>query len=352
MTIEGPRPVASIHPALPPEGLLTQYSLATRKHLRWYLESDAPEPFLDPLVADYPARGGKMMRPAICIANARIFGEVGIEVMRCATAVELLHNALLIHDDVQDGSDMRRGGPTLHAMHGVPLAINAGDALMFTAFRPLLDAVSSMSPHVGRQVLEVTITMARQTAEGQALELGWRDRNISALSQSDYFRMALKKTAWMGMIWPAQLGCIVGSRGRADPDKVIRFGHFLGVAFQIEDDLRNLSLDPAYGKEQNGDIYEAKRTLMLIHVRNAASSEERRRINRFLGLTRAYRSEEDVLWLVALMRRHGSIKYARQVAAAMAGAALQEFHQTYGDVGECQDRQFLAGLVRWVFDRP
>ncbi|QPD00324.1 polyprenyl synthetase family protein [Qipengyuania soli] len=341
-----------IHPSLPPDGLLARYSAATKGQLRRYLENDSPEPFLDPLLAEYPDRGGKMMRPAICIANARIFGEAREEVYRCAAAVELLHNALLIHDDVQDGSDMRRGRPTLHAIHGMPLAINAGDALLFTAFRPLLDAVRTMGSDVGRQVLDVTMTMARQTAEGQALELGWRDRNVTDLAEADYFRMALKKTAWMGMIWPAQLGLIVGSWGRADPQRVIGFGHFLGIAFQIEDDLRNLSEDPGYGKEQNGDLYEAKRTLMLVHVRNAASVNERKRIDTFLGLTRDQRTDADVLWLAALMERKGSIAYARKVAAAMAGAALQEFEQAYGDIGDCEDRQFLAGLVRWVFDRP
>lgn len=348
----GNEALASFHPALPPEGLLARYSAATRGELRRYLEADNPEPFLDPLVAEYPDRGGKMMRPAICIANARIFGEARVEAYRCAAAVELLHNALLIHDDIEDGSDMRRGRPTLHAIHGTALALNAGDALLFTAFRPLLDAVRTMGAGVGQQVLDVTMTMARQTAEGQALELGWRDHNVTDLTEADYFRMALKKTAWMGMIWPAQLGLIVGSRGRADPQGVIGFGHFLGIAFQIEDDLRNLSDDPGYGKEQNGDLFEAKRTLMLVHVRNAASPVERARIDAFLGLTREERAPEDVLWLAGLMREKGSIEHARRVAAAMAGAALQEFSQAYGDVGDCEDRKFLAGLVRWVFDRP
>lgn len=352
MAMRGQGTVGMIHPSLPPEGLLARYSAATKGQLRRYLENDSPEPFLDPLLAEYPDRGGKMMRPAICIANARIFGEAREEVYRCAAAVELLHNALLIHDDVQDGSDMRRGRPTLHAIHGMPLAINAGDALLFTAFRPLLDAVRTMGTDVGQQVIDVTMTMARQTAEGQALELGWRDRNVTDLAEADYFRMALKKTAWMGMIWPAQLGLIVGSWGRADPQTVIGFGHFLGIAFQIEDDLRNLTADPGYGKEQNGDLYEAKRTLMLVHVRNAASKSERKRIDTFLGLTREQRGEAEVLWLAGLMEDKGSIEYARKVAAAMAGAALQEFEQTYGDIGECEDRKFLAGLVRWVFDRP
>lgn len=342
--------------------LLQRYGAATRAEVTRYLATSSPSPYLDEMLADYPARGGKMLRPAICIANAQVFGaglsgtqptgEAMIGAVRCAAAIEMLHNALLIHDDVQDGSEMRRGRPTLHALHGVPLAINAGDALLFSAFRPLIDAVRPFGGEVTRQVLEVTMTMARETAEGQALELGWRDKNVTDLTEADYLRMALKKTAWMGMIWPAQLGLILGSHGRGDAERVVRFGYFLGLAFQIEDDLRNLSEDPGYGKEQNGDLAEAKRTLMLIHVRGACDHTERARLDAFLALRREQRSPEDVLWLAQLMHARGSITHARAVAAAMAGAATHEFAGVYGALQPSEDLAFLGGLVRWVFDRP
>ena len=335
--------------------LISRYANLTRAELERYLSIDKPAPYLDDLMKDYPSRGGKMLRPAICIANARLFGSGSDDnpaAVRCAAAIELLHNALLIHDDVQDGSEERRGRPTLHAAHGIPLAINAGDALMFTAFRPLMDAIRPLGVEVTSQVLDITITMARQTAEGQALELGWRDYNITNLAETDYLRMALKKTAWMGMIWPAQLGLIIGSKGKADPEKVLRFGYFLGLAFQIEDDLRNLSDDPGYGKEQNGDLFEAKRTLMLIHVLGACNAAERIKLNAFLARRRDERSNEDVLWLAQLMRRLGSIDHAREVAAAIGGAASHEFSVAYAGLPPSEDLDFLSGLVRWVFDRP
>jgi geranylgeranyl diphosphate synthase type II len=154
------------------------------------------------------------------------------------------------------------------------------------------------------------------------------------------------------MIWPAQLGLLLGSGGRADPESVVRFGYFLGVAFQIEDDLRNLSVDPGYGKEMNGDLFEAKRTLMLIHVRKASSTPERERLDVFLGQPREERSADEVLWLAALMQRLGSIDHARSVAAALAGAASHEFTLAYGGLPDSTDRSFIAGLVPWIFARP
>ena len=331
--------------------VLEDYGRATRAELNRYLDGEGGAPFLDDLLGDYPSRGGKMLRPSICIANARVFGGKVEDAIRCAAAIELLHNGLLIHDDIQDGSELRRGRPTLHTLHGVPLAINAGDAMMFTALRPLIDALRPLGGDAASRVLDVSMTMARETAEGQALELGWRDRNVTELTEADYLRMALKKTAWMGMIWPAQLGLIVGSRGVANPDTVVRFGFFLGAAFQIEDDLRNLSADPGYGKEMNGDLFEAKRTLMLIHVRNVCSDSERVRLDAFLKQDRGQREPEEVLWLVGMMHELGSIAHARAVAAALAGAAAHEFQLTYGALTPSDDLRFIAGLIPWIFER-
>ena len=332
--------------------LLADYGQVTRRAVRRYLANENPAPFLDDLLTDYPERGGKMMRPAICIANARVFGGRMEDAIGSAAAVEILHNGLLIHDDIQDESELRRGRPTLHALHGVPLAINAGDAMMMAALRPLLDSLRAFSPSLAMKILDVTQTMARETAEGQALELGWRSHNRNDVTEADYLSMVLKKTAWMGMIWPAQLGLLIGTRGAADPESAVRFGFFLGAAFQIEDDLRNLSVDPGYGKEMNGDLLEGKRTLMLIHVRAACAPAEQSVLDDFLALRREERRPDQVRWLADLMKRCGSIEHARTTAHALAGAAAHECDLLYGGLPRSADRDFLAGLVNWVFERP
>jgi geranylgeranyl diphosphate synthase type II len=333
-------------------GVLEEYGEAARHAVQHYLKRERRAPYLDDLVADYPGRGGKLLRPCICIANARVFGGRLEDAVQSAAAIELLHNALLIHDDIQDGSELRRGRPTLHALHGVPLAINAGDAMLLLALRPLVDNLSHLGQDVSLRILEATQAMARETAEGQALELGWRDRNETEVSDQDYLMMVLKKTAWMGMIWPAQVGLLIGSHGMADPGSVVRFGFFLGAAFQIEDDLRNLVPDGGYGKELNGDLFEAKRTLMLLHTRRACTAAQRRRLDAFLSLRRPDRTEKEVGWLAELMHRHGSAAYARTVAEALAGAATHEFDLAYGHLPESRDKAFIAGLVPWVFQRP
>ena len=255
--------------------VLQEYGAATRSAMETYLYASQPHAYVHDLLADYPRRGGKMMRSSLCIANARLLG-ASLEDAACsAAAIELLHNGMLIHDDIQDGSDMRRNRPALHVLHGTPLAINAGDTLLLLSLRPLLDNVACIGPQSALAILRETERMAWESAEGQALELGWRRDNRLDLDDADYLTMVLKKTCWLAVIYPCRVGAIVGARGAIDPDRFVRFGFFLGAAFQIQDDLLNLQPDHAYGKERCGDLLEGKRTLMILHAYRHARAAER-----------------------------------------------------------------------------
>ena len=109
--------------------------------------------------------------------------------------------------------------------------------------------------------------MAQQTAEGQALDLGWRRDNHIELREEDYLTMVLKKTCWLTTLFPIRLGALIGSGGRANLDSLFNFAFFLGAAFQIQDDVLNLVGDhERYGKELAGDLLEGKRTLMLVNL--------------------------------------------------------------------------------------
>ena len=330
---------------------LKAHGAAARAELERFLNAQPEAPYLSALVADYPRRPGKMMRAGLCMAAAGLFGRRPPQAARAAAAIELFHNGLLIHDDIEDDSEERRGLPTLQRLHGLPLALNAGDATLMHAIALLLDALEPLGPHVVKQAMAATLRMSRESAEGQALELGWRDGGATGLSDSDYLEMVLKKTAWMSVIWPLQLGLLIGSGGRADPETVARFGFFLGAAFQIQDDLLNFVADPAYGKEWLGDLYEGKRTLMLIHLEQHASAAERAQVSALLALPRCARTRAMVEDVAALMERHGSLDHARAVAGALAGAAAHEHALAFGRLPETADRALLAGLIPWVFER-
>ncbi|MGH9676327.1 MAG: polyprenyl synthetase family protein [Candidatus Acidiferrum sp.] len=331
--------------------VLSEYGQLTRVSMQAYLPQDEPRSYLYELLGDYPQRGGKMLRSSLCIAMARAAGAKLEDAIPSAASVELLHNALLVHDDIEDASDKRRGAPTLHVLHGMPLAINAGDAMGLLSLRPLKDNIHRLGLATALRIFEETERMAWESAEGQALELGWQRDNRTDLDDEDYLQMVLQKTCWLAAIYPMRVGCIIGARGRMPLDPLIRLGFFFGAAFQIQDDLLNLDAGPAYGKEINGDLFEGKRTLMIIHALRHANAPECRMLRAFLGRKRSARLEVDVGWVRALLERTGAPQHARTVAHALAGAALYEFDKYFFGVHESRDRSFMRSLLVWALRR-
>jgi geranylgeranyl diphosphate synthase type II len=331
--------------------MLDEYGDLTHAALIKYLPSKEPRRYLYDLLCDYPQRGGKMMRPSMCIAAARLFGAPLENAMHTAVAIELLHNALLIHDDIEDGSEKRRGLPTLHLLHGVPLALNAGDTLSLMSFKPLLENRTLIGERLTLRIIEETERMARECAEGQAMELGWRRYNTNQIDDADYLEMVLKKTCWLATIYPVRVGALIGSRDSVDLDPFLRYGFFLGAAFQIQDDLLNLVGDDGYGKEINGDIWEGKRTLMLIHTIRESTPAERTRLSQILERPREERKLSEVSWIRKLMDKYECTEYARKMAQGLAGAALHEFSLLSAGLPDSRDKSFLEQIVTWVIER-
>jgi geranylgeranyl diphosphate synthase type II len=333
------------------EAVLSEYGKLTRSSVQRYLPSDEPRSYLYELVAEYPGRGGKMLRSSLCIAMAKATGASAEDALASAASIELMHNALLVHDDIEDASDERRGAPTLHALYGVPLALNAGDAMGLLSLRPLKDNFHRLGLATALRIFDETERMAWESTEGQALELGWMRDNRTDLTDADYLQMVLQKTCWLAAIHPLRVGCLIGARGRRPLDPLIRVGFFYGAAFQIQDDLLNLEAGEAYGKEINGDLLEGKRTLMIIHALRHATGADRRRLIAFLALPRESRSRAGIAWIRELLERLGALDHARAVARGLAGAALYEFDQYFAGIPAGRDLRFIRSLLTWVLER-
>lgn len=332
--------------------VLKEYGDVTRVALCDYLRPREPHRHLYGLVAEYPRRGGRMLRPSLCIATARAFGASLDDAVRTAAAIELMHNASLVHDDVEDESDERRGRPTLHALYGVDVAVNVGDALSLLGMHALVDNQRTLGERLALLVIEEAGRMAQETVEGQAMELGWRRDNAVDLTEADYLKMVLKKTCWCTTIFPIRVGAVIGTGDRIATDRFIRFGFFLGAAFQIQDDLLNLVGDrERYGKEIDGDLWEGKRTLMLIRLSEHAAAEERARLRDVLARPRRERSTEDIRWIRERLDAYGCIAHARKIAQGLAGAALHEYGLLFAGLPDTRDRRFIEGVVTWVLER-
>ncbi|HWP65052.1 MAG TPA: polyprenyl synthetase family protein [Candidatus Limnocylindria bacterium] len=333
-------------------GALAAYGERTRVALCDHLRAREPRRHLYDPAAEYVWRGGRMLRPTLCIAAARCFGASIDDAIGAAVGIELLHNAFLIHDDVEDESDERRGQPTLHVRHGVPLAVNAGDGLLLLGLQALLATRVRLGPSLTLAILDDACRMARETVEGQALDLGWRSDNALGITDDDYLRMVLKKTCWYTTIFPLRTGMTIGTREPSQLDGLLPFGFFLGAAFQIQDDLLNLQGDRRrYGKEIDGDLWEGKRTLMLVRLLQQVDDAERLRLKAFLDTPRQARRARDVAWVRERMEAYGCLAHARAVAHALAGAAQHEFEREFRSVPDGPDKELLAAMPAWVLSR-
>jgi geranylgeranyl diphosphate synthase type II len=309
-------------------------------------------PFLYDLVSLYPLRPGKGLRSALCLAACSALGGSTKRALGSAVATELFHNAFLIHDDVQDGSESRRGAPTLHRQYGTPIAINVGNATNLLGLQQLMENRGTLGHRLSWKVFRETERMMRHSLEGQALELSWIRRNVGSLSVKDYLHMCLKKTSWYSFIYPMRIGAMIALDGHLDDDEFCRFGRYIGAAFQIRDDILNLTGDyRKYGKEIFGDLFEGKRTLMLIHLLKHCSSKDRRSLKQFLARPREERKISQVEWVHRAMLRCGSIEFAHTAERQLAGAALLEGLTALRDVPDSDDKRFILEMVLFVTNR-
>jgi geranylgeranyl diphosphate synthase type II len=273
------------------------------------------------LLSDYPTRPGKGIRPAFCLAAAASVGGDYNNAINTGAAIELLHNSFLIKDDIVDQSLYRRGDLTLHRKYGLALAANAGDAVKILSMSPLIDNMSSIGVRKSLQIILEIQEMAGRSVEGQIMELAYVKQNRTDLKPKDYFRICENKTCWYTIITPLRTGLIIGSE-YATPEQLdtfTRFGLNIGLAFQITDDTLNLKAsEKLYGKEIKGDIFEGKRTLILIHLLNSCTSGERKRIRRILKTPRDNKTDLDVTYIYELMQKYSSIEYAEKVAQRLA----------------------------------
>lgn len=351
-------------PALESESALDAYlrdcrALTLRELGRIVPTSQRYASILYDLALEYPQRASKALRPALCMATCRALGGPLQGVLRSAAVLELYHSAFLIHDDVEDGSELRRDRPTLHVTHGVPIAVNVGDAMLALALEPLLDNMTRLGLGKALRILRVVARMARESAEGQALELDWVRTRRWDLGDADYLRMVHKKTGWYTFVAPVVIGGIVAGAGERELAALRRFAALLGLAFQIQDDVLNLVAErAAYGKEIAGDLWEGKHTLILMHAFRAARPSERARMAAILekarpGTTRGRtprKSARDVDYLLRMIHRHDSIAHARRIAreyARRAATALERADWLPPSV----HREFLADLVAFVVER-
>jgi geranylgeranyl diphosphate synthase, type II len=301
---------------------------------------------------EYPLREGKGFRPALCLSICQACGGRLEEALETAAALEMFHNAFLIHDDIEDASESRRGHPTLHAKYGIAIATNVGDGLNMLAMRTLLGNTRTLGLEKALTLIFEVERMARESTEGQSLELDWVHFNRADVRSVDYLRMIRKKTCWYTCIAPLRCGALIAGLHPSQLLPFTSFGFKIGAAFQIQDDVLNLTAEQSlYGKEIGGDIAEGKRTLMAIHLIETANPPDRRRILAVYGRDRLKKSPADIAFVLDRMHHYGSIAFATGVAHRLSIAAARVFENRFAWLAPSPYRQFLEEMIYYMIAR-
>jgi geranylgeranyl diphosphate synthase, type II len=330
---------------------LVEYRQRVLDALLQRLPSGEPGRYLYDLLPAYPRRLGKGLRPALVLATCGAFHGYEEDALPFAVGIELLHNAFLVHDDIQDGSRLRRGRPSLPAEYGTGLALCAGDALALEALAVFREAADRF-PIRSETVMAEVEAAVRRTIEGQATELGWEREGRLNLTAADYLDMVLHKTSWYSVILPCRLGVLAAGGPPLGRERFVRFGSLVGAVLQIGDDLLSLTTDvDQSGKEWGDDVLEGKRSLPVIHFLTHAPEDERRRVAALLAAPRSRRRREDAYWMTELLTRRGSLNFARRCAEALATEARAQLTVELSRARASSHGAFLDGLVTALASR-
>ncbi len=271
----------------------------------------SPDPYLERMARHTLRAGGKRLRPALALLAYRAVGGDDVKsLLPLAAAYELVHSATLIHDDINDGAPVRRGRPTVAQAFGPASAIVAGDYLFVKGYE--------VCGRYGEKIIRVTADACTALAEGQILEL----RNVRNLRMGErtYFRIIARKTA-APMAAGARAGALLGGGTPRQVEGFAAYGHHLGMAFQITDDILDAVGDPGtLGKPVGQDMAHGILTLPILYGLRHGSARDRALIRKVL--VRA--PTGDVLWAgLEAVRRSGGVERSRMVARRHARAALE-----------------------------
>lgn len=230
--------------------------------------------------------GGKRIRPVLMLLSYNLFREHPEEILMPAMGLETYHNYTLLHDDLMDNADVRRGQPTVHKKWDANTAILSGDSMLVLAYQRVAQCDKA---HLS-QVLDLFTTTALEIGEGQQFDMDFETRNDVA--EEEYIEMIRLKTSVL-LACALKMGAILGDASQEDAELLYRFGEKIGLAFQLQDDLLDVYGDPkVFGKAIGGDITSNKKTYMLINAVNRANVEQRAELMRWIEAKEFDRAEK------------------------------------------------------------
>jgi len=294
-------------------------------------------------------RGGKRWRPVLFLLICESLGVNSRSVLDFAVIPEIIHNGTLIADDVEDQSDLRRGKPCTYRLFGLDIAINLSTLMFFLPMLSLISKKKKISPDKANRLYEVYVQEMVNISLGQAIDIAWHKGLISPckISEQEYLQMCAYKTGTLARM-AAKMACILAGADEKIVEKMGRFAESLGIAFQIRDDILDL-VGEEFAKGKGGlgkDITEGKLTLMVIHTLQNASASDREKLTKILE---AHTDDEQKRSeAIEIIKKYGSIDYAKKIAAEMVKESWNEADKI---LPPSKAKERLRSLVNYLIER-
>ena len=280
--------------------------------------------------------GGKRIRPVLMLLGYNHFKEHPEDILMPAIGLETYHNYTLLHDDLMDNADLRRGHQTVHRKWDANTAILSGDSMLVLAYQRVAQCDAAHLP----QVLSLFTRTALEIGEGQQYDMDFETRND--VTEDEYIEMIRLKTSVL-LACALKMGAIMGEASQQDADLLYQFGEKIGLAFQLQDDLLDVYGDPkVFGKAIGGDITSNKKTYMLINAINRANPAQRQQLMQWVEARQFDRTEK----VAAVTRLYDEIGI-RQLCEAKINAYFEQARQTLDKVGVDEERK---AVIRQYMD--
>jgi geranylgeranyl pyrophosphate synthase len=260
-------------------------------------------------------RGGKRWRPSLFLLICEALGKNPEDFADFAIIPEVIHNGTLMVDDIEDASEYRRGKPCTYKIYGLDIAINAGNTMYYLPLLPLIENKEKVSPEKLCKIYEIYVQEMINLSLGQAMDIAWHRglANAEEISEKDYLQMCAYKTGTLARM-AAKIASVLANANEELVEKLGRFAESIGIAFQMQDDILDLTgKDFAEKKGGRGkDITEGKRTLIVIHTLDVANAEDKRRLIEILSM---HTSDQRLIdEAMKIIEKYGSTDYAKTFA--------------------------------------
>ena len=272
--------------------------------------------------------GGKRIRPVLMLLGYNLYKDHPEDILMPALGLETYHNYTLLHDDLMDNADLRRGHQTVHKKWDANTAILSGDSMLVLAYQRIAQCDAAYLP----QVLDLFTETALEIGEGQQYDMDFENRND--VTEDEYIEMIRLKTSVL-LACALKIGAILGGASKEDADLLYQFGEEIGLAFQLQDDLLDVYGDPkVFGKAIGGDITSNKKTYMLINAVNRANAEQRAELMRWID-AKTFNRQEKVATVTRLYDEIG----IRQLCEEKINFYFEQARQTLCEVNIPDDRK-------------